>query len=451
MRRLLSIAIIIALSGCVVSKETYQTQYLETRELAAKNEDLSSSLSAQTARNDDLSVQLETLTEEVAAARRDNEHGGAALAEVRQRLERCQTMREELGTELDVSKKTVRTADVEHDQLRALLDKERTGYEAELKRLLVKIDERDSHIEQLRTTISTLRAALDVINEQNELLEREKREKIDEMSTTYEELLDTMADEIRQGRVTISKLKGQLTVNLVDEILFPSGSAEVKEEGKDVLMRLGEALIGVEDKMIVIEGHTDDVPIIGGLANRFPTNWELSTARAVSVVRYLSATAGLDPTRLSAVGFGQYHPVSENDTEEGRAKNRRIEIKLIPIEPGSDVLADPEGDTPDEEMEGGMPDEEVDGDMPGEEAEGEAEVLEVETPDVAPAKLQEDEDAATKETSAPYGAAVGSSGQPSSVEESSSGQGGGQDGGQAPVDENPAADARHQSDGASGN
>jgi len=99
-----------------------------------------------------------------------------------------------------------------------------------------------------------------------------------------------------------------------------------------VLNRVGEVLKGLVDKAIVIEGHTDDVRISGDLAKRFPTNWELSTARATSVVRYLQEAAGIPPDRLSAVGFGPYRPVGPNDTSEGRARNRRIEIKLVPLE-----------------------------------------------------------------------------------------------------------------------
>jgi chemotaxis protein MotB len=333
MKKLLSIAMMLVLSGCVVSKETYQTQYMASRELEAKNEDLSSQLATQTENSKKLSVQIDKLEADLAALKLDKQRTEQALTEVNQRLDRCQNTREELGTDLDVSKKSVRTAGMENDQLRELMDKERKRLEAEISKLAAKIEERDSSIEMLRSSLSTIETDRDVLNEQNEILEREKQEKLIEMSKTYEGLLGSMEDEIRQGRVTISRLKGQLTVNLVDEILFPSGSAQVKEEGKEVLARVGEALAGIEDKTIVIEGHTDNVPIIGGLAQKFPSNWELSTARAVSVVRYLSEEATLEPTRLSAVGYGEYHPVSENDTDEGRAKNRRIEIKLMPLEP----------------------------------------------------------------------------------------------------------------------
>jgi chemotaxis protein MotB len=80
---------------------------------------------------------------------------------------------------------------------------------------------------------------------------------------------------------------------------------------------------------VLVQGHTDDVAIRGALAQRFPTNWELAAARAARVVRALEA-GGVDPARLAAVSLGEHHPVVPNDTPEGRAENRRIEIRLIP-------------------------------------------------------------------------------------------------------------------------
>jgi chemotaxis protein MotB len=131
--------------------------------------------------------------------------------------------------------------------------------------------------------------------------------------------------------VTISELKGKLTVNMVDAVLFDSGKAEVKPEGLAVLQKVIDILKTVKDKAIRIEGHTDNVQISGSVARTFPTNWELSATRAVNVTRYLQHQ-GIDPTVLSAVAYGEYLPASDNDTPEGKAKNRRIEIILAPKE-----------------------------------------------------------------------------------------------------------------------
>jgi chemotaxis protein MotB len=140
-----------------------------------------------------------------------------------------------------------------------------------------------------------------------------------------------MKTEISKGQVTISELKGKLTVNMVDSILFDSGKAEVKQGGLEVLRKVISILKDVTDKSIRIEGHTDNVQIIGALAKRYPTNWELSSARAINVARYLQEQ-GIDPGLLSAVAYGEWKPVGDNDTQEGKAKNRRIEIILVPKE-----------------------------------------------------------------------------------------------------------------------
>lgn len=151
----------------------------------------------------------------------------------------------------------------------------------------------------------------------------------EETSKTYAQMIEKMRSEIAEGQVTITELKGRLTVNMVDAILFDSGKADIKPEGRQVLQKVVEVIGQVEDKAIRVEGHTDNVKISPALARAFASNWELSAARAVNVTRYLQRL-GVDPTLLSAAAYGEYRPVSENETPEGRAKNRRIEIVLVP-------------------------------------------------------------------------------------------------------------------------
>jgi chemotaxis protein MotB len=164
-----------------------------------------------------------------------------------------------------------------------------------------------------------------------ELAEAQKarEEKVREVSSTYEQLVAKMKGEIDKGQVTISELKGKLTVNMVEAILFDSGRAEVKPEGLVVLGKVIEILKTVNDKSIRIEGHTDNQRIVGPLTQRYPTNWELSAARAINVARYLQKQ-GIEPASLSSAAYGEFKPVADNGTLEGRAKNRRIEIVLVP-------------------------------------------------------------------------------------------------------------------------
>lgn len=156
-----------------------------------------------------------------------------------------------------------------------------------------------------------------------------RQARIAQMQSTYNELVDKMEIEIERGEITISELQGKLTVNMVEKILFPSGSATIKKAGMQVLSRVGNVVKDVENKDIQVEGHTDNVPISSRLKDKFSSNWELSTARAATVVRFLR-DLGIAGERLSAVGYGPFQPVASNASKEGKAQNRRIQIVLIP-------------------------------------------------------------------------------------------------------------------------
>jgi chemotaxis protein MotB len=118
---------------------------------------------------------------------------------------------------------------------------------------------------------------------------------------------------------------------LVDKVLFDSGEAQISKRGEEVLARVAEVLAVMPDQQIQVSGHTDRTPITSKLVAQFPTNWELSVARATNVVRFLAEKANLPPQRLVASGYGEYKPVASNKTPAGRARNRRIEILLTPM------------------------------------------------------------------------------------------------------------------------
>jgi len=151
-----------------------------------------------------------------------------------------------------------------------------------------------------------------------------------ELKGTYDKLEDKMKDEIAKGDISLSQDGGRLRVGLIDKILFDSGEAAISKRGEEVLARVGAVLAAIDDKQIQVSGHTDRTPISDKLAGQFPSNWELSTARAINVVRFLSEKASVPPQRLVASGYGEYHPIANNKTAAGRAKNRRIEILLTP-------------------------------------------------------------------------------------------------------------------------
>ena len=128
--------------------------------------------------------------------------------------------------------------------------------------------------------------------------------------------------------VNPGELAMMLTVDVAEQLFFDSGRATLKDTGKDVLKRVADAIKSYDDKAIRVVGHTDNVPISGALQKTYATNWELSVARATTVVRFLQE-AGIEPERLVATGRAEYAPIAENDSPEGRQKNRRIEITLI--------------------------------------------------------------------------------------------------------------------------
>jgi len=200
----------------------------------------------------------------------------------------------------------------------------------ELDRVLkAKSDSLSKMISDLREKNAGLDKENESLKESIVNLKKAKEEEVKTVSKTYESLMQEMKGEIAQGQITITELKGKLTLDVVDKILFASGEAEVKPEGLAVLKRVIEILKDVQDKVIRIEGHTDNVKIGGALAKKYPSNWELSAARALNVARYLQKQ-GIDPTLLAAVAYGEYKPIADNGTPEGRAKNRRIAIILQP-------------------------------------------------------------------------------------------------------------------------
>jgi chemotaxis protein MotB len=189
-------------------------------------------------------------------------------------------------------------------------------------------------IAALRSRLGDLEAIRDQLQRASTELKDQvaaKEKELAALRATQDELVEGLKKEIADKQVQVERIRDQLRVEMVDEILFDSGEAVIKPAGLEVLRRLGSVLKKVQNRQIEVQGHTDNVPIVGQLAKRFPTNWELSTARATNVARFLQDEAKIDPALLSAVGFSEYRPRAPNDTDEGRRKNRRIEILLGPL------------------------------------------------------------------------------------------------------------------------
>lgn len=195
------------------------------------------------------------------------------------------------------------------------------------------VDEKSDEIRKLeekRMELAGQIAEMENQLEEKENALKEKNEVIDEMASTRQSIEDSLKDQIASNQVKLETLEGKLKITFVDKILFNSGSAHINQAGQQSLLSLANILNQQPDQMIVVEGHTDNVGVGKSLQNIYPTNWELSTARATAVVRFLQDKAEIQPERLSAVGYSYYKPIADNDTEEGQAQNRRIEIILVP-------------------------------------------------------------------------------------------------------------------------
>jgi chemotaxis protein MotB len=158
------------------------------------------------------------------------------------------------------------------------------------------------------------------------------------MQSTYNNMLQqqealeaSLRSEIAADQVKIQQLENGIRVTLSDELLYRSGSVELHPNGKAALNKVSSQLANMasQGNQVDVVGNTDNVPIGAGLAERYPSNWELGGARASVVVRYLQEQ-GVDPTKMEAISNGQYHPVASNDSAEGRAQNRRTDLLIRP-------------------------------------------------------------------------------------------------------------------------
>jgi chemotaxis protein MotB len=193
--------------------------------------------------------------------------------------------------------------------------------QAELAQIRSLAEERQTQLERLKGTIEEN-------TQQIQQLQREKAE----VAHAQQTLEHKMRTALESKDVTISELQGKLTVNILDRILFDSGEAVLKLEGEQILDKIARILDQYPKRQIHVIGHTDNIPIRASARSRFASNWELSTARAIAAVRFLQDKSAVDPQRLGAVGYGEFHPVADNSTAEGRAKNRRIALVVMPEE-----------------------------------------------------------------------------------------------------------------------
>lgn len=180
---------------------------------------------------------------------------------------------------------------------------------------------------ELEENATRLEEKLSESTENREDLEK----KISEIRSTYDELVESLKNDIAHGDVGVAGGEGKLTITMGNKVLFRSGSDRLQKKGRAILSTVSKSLKKVTGAMIQVEGHTDNIPISGSLKNQFPSNWDLSAARASTVVRYLQEQGGVSPEKLVLTAYADQRPVADNQTAGGREQNRRVEITLIPL------------------------------------------------------------------------------------------------------------------------
>lgn len=249
------------------------------------------------------------------------------IAQLQAERQALQTEREALQRQRAELQEQIRRLESQ----RLALEEQKSWLERESVALQTRIglqEQEKGALEQEHTALEQQQAEL---RKQIETLEQQKTELLTssrETEAQYDALVRNLTEEVQQGQLQVRRYKNMLTVDVAEQLFFDSGQASLKDSGKEVLKKVGDTLKAYDDKIIRVIGHTDDVPISKTYQKVFPSNWELSAARATTVVRYLQEV-GVPPERLIASGRAEFDPVASNDSAEGRKKNRRIEITLI--------------------------------------------------------------------------------------------------------------------------
>ena len=233
---------------------------------------------------------------------------GCGLAWKNQRITELEQQVEQINGRLDDSERSqqalLQSLDGMRSEIRSEIHRIQVAHERELKRIL---EEQERAVRQV-----ALR----------------KAQETDELSEAQRRLAETLKKELGDAQAKLAMTERGLVLTLLDEIFFDSGQSVIKPEGFEVLEKVGKVLReAVPESPLAVEGHTDNVPI---RYSSWRSNWELSSARALAVVHQFIDKEGLPPDRIRAVGFGEYHPVSPNETPEGRRQNRRVEVVVLP-------------------------------------------------------------------------------------------------------------------------
>lgn len=251
-----------------------------------------------------------------------------AVADLEQSREQREELRAEMERRLQECRDRIQETEARANELReriAALEEELQATEARRARAASRFDEARQEVYRLETILNERGSEYRRLQQQLDRLRQLERE-VRQRNQIYEDVIGRFQSLIDAGRLSVSIDRGRMVIQLPQDVLFQSGSATLAAGGRETLTEVAGVLADFEERRFQVEGHTDDVPIS---TERFPSNWELSTARALSVVRLL-VDRGVPPANLSGAGYGEHQPVASNETAEGRRRNRRIEIVMLP-------------------------------------------------------------------------------------------------------------------------
>lgn len=258
---------------------------------------------------------------DLAKSRQENVDLNKERDELKKRIQDALAQVGDLSGRLNQAENKVKGLTTERDQYAKLLN-DSTALVGQLKERLEKLGQ---NVDKLTTERGQLQAGLTDAKTRLEELRKQKAA-AEARLQMFRSLVDRLRAMIDAGQLKVVTREGRMLIALPDDVLFDSGKAEVKAAGQEALSKIAQVLATIPDRRFVVAGHTDNVPIHSA---RYRSNWDLSAARAIEVTLFLIAK-GMKPQVLAAAGFGEFDPVSANDTPEHRSQNRRIEIVLQP-------------------------------------------------------------------------------------------------------------------------
>jgi chemotaxis protein MotB len=329
-RRLIIVMAAAALAGgCVVTRQTYNALEQELSASQARSAELEAALEQTRTENDrtiaEQKNRIASLEREIAEMQTEHEAALAVGASRRSELARSLAVLREQSSEetqnllqqiVELQEKYDTDVQAKNRLIETLKAEQREEVETLNNRL-------DHEIQSNRLVVERLSRQIDSL----EALTEEQKTALAQLEEQADQLEQQLKEEIEKGEIRLKRYKTKTIINIDNSLLFDSGRADLKQEVKKSLEKIAASLNKFPENPIQIEGHTDDVPIN---TPQFPSNWELSSARAIAVLRFFVDAAGIDPYRLSAVGFGEYQPLVANDTPENRRLNRRVDIVILP-------------------------------------------------------------------------------------------------------------------------